>query len=485
MENEFHKVKSFQEAINNCEKAQDINHKATTRIEFLEKKIEKELNLKEEQKDELKNFLEEGYSDSAWESYEKVILRIETLNKRREKLFKIWEDVAEHIGETFDTQLKTGREWKESVKYMQTITKDKMKKELKEIHVKELVEGYKNNDEEGVVGYSGKLNIRPKYQREFIYKDKNKIEVIKSIIEEFPLGLMYWSKDTDDTYAVMDGQQRIISICEYVIGNYSVNGMYFHNLTEEEQEQILDYKLLVYICEGTEREKLKWFNRINTVGEKLTEQELLNAVYTGTWLTDAKKHFSKTGCVAYSVGQDYLKGIPIRQDYLETIIKWKSNNNITHYMAIHQHDKDANELWVYFQNVMNWVKVTFPNYRKEMKGIDWGFLYNQFNNKYFNSDSLEKEIVRLMQDEDVTKKSGVYSYLIDGQEKHLSIRAFNDNIKREVFILQGGHCSCCEKPFKIEEMEADHITPWHEGGKTVTESCPMLYRNCNRTKSDK
>lgn len=360
-----------------------------------------------------------------------------------------------------------------------------MKIELKEISIKEVFAGYINNNEEGVVGYNGKLNIRPKYQREFVYKDKQRDEVIETVRKSFPLNVMYWVKNEDGTYEVLDGQQRTISVCEYVEGNYSINYQYFHNLEEDEKEQILNYKLMIYFCEGTDKEKLDWFKTINIAGEKLTDQELRNAIYTGTWLTDAKKHFSKTGCPAYGLGSDYLKGVAIRQDYLETAIRWISHDSIEEYMAKNQHKPNANELWLYFQSVINWIKVTFPNYRKEMKGIDFGFLYNEFKDKEFDSKKIEKEIVELMQDEDVTKKSGIYSYVLTGNEKFLNIRAFTDKQKRESYEKQKGICTKCEEHFELNEMEADHIKPWHEGGKSISENCQMLCKMCNRVKSGK
>jgi hypothetical protein len=364
-----------------------------------------------------------------------------------------------------------------------------MKIELHEITIREVYEGYKNNNEEGVLGYGGRLNIRPKYQREFVYKDKQRDAVIETIRKHFPLNVMYWVKNEDDTYEVLDGQQRTVSFCEYVEGKFSLNFgsgyQYFHNLTDPEQEKILNYKLMIYFCEGDDKEKLDWFKIINIAGEKLTDQELRNAIYTGTWLTDAKRYFSKTGCVAYQIGSEYLVGSAIRQEYLETAIGWKSNWEIEKYMAEHQHDPNANELWLYFQSVINWTKAVFPNYRKEMRGVEWGILYNKFKDGKFDSERLEKEIKILMQDEDVTKKSGIYSYILTKNEKYLSIRAFTEKQKRESYERQKGICPHCKEHFEIEEMEADHITPWHEGGKTLPENCQMLCKNCNRRKAGK
>lgn len=358
-----------------------------------------------------------------------------------------------------------------------------MKIQLKEISIREVTSDYLNNNEEGVVGYFGKLNIRPKYQREFVYKDKQRDAVIETLRKNFPLNVMYWVKNENETYEVLDGQQRTISICEYVAGKFSLNYQYFHNLEDVEKDQILDYKLMVYFCEGNDKEKLDWFKTINIAGEKLTDQELRNAIYTGPWLTDAKKYFSKSGCPAYNVASDYLNGSPIRQDYLETAISWISDEKIEQYMADNQHKPNANELWLYFQSVISWVKTVFPNYRREMKGVSFGTLYNKHKTNEFDSKKLEEEVVKLMQDEDVTKKSGIYEYVLNRNERSLSIRAFTDKQKREAYEKQVGICVKCKAHFEIDEMEADHIKPWHEGGKTNSENCQMLCKQDNRIKS--
>lgn len=366
-----------------------------------------------------------------------------------------------------------------------------MKIELKNISIRDLTNDYKNSDEEWVIWYFWKLNIRPKYQREFVYKDKQRDEVIRTVKKNFPLNIMYWSKNEDWSFEVIDWQQRTISICEYICWNFSLDDFYFHNLTDDKKEQILNYKLSIYICEWTESEKLEWFKTINIAWEKLTEQELRNASYTWPWLTDAKKYFSKTKCVAYLSAKDYVKWSPLRQEILETVLKWISNDDIKNYMAIHQHDTNASELWQYFQNVINWVKNIFPNYRKEMKGLEWGFLYNEFGKNFYNAIELEEKIKILMQDEDVTKKSGIYSYLLSWKEKDLSIRAFPEKTKIEVYENQNWICAnkkdCIHnwKKLDISEMEADHITPWSQGGHTTKENCQMLCRDCNRKKSGK
>lgn len=360
-----------------------------------------------------------------------------------------------------------------------------MKIELKKIKVREIVEDYVNDIEDGVYGYKGALNIRPKYQREFVYKDKQRDAVINTIKSGLPLNVLYWVDNGDGTYEVLDGQQRTISVCEYISGKFSINYQFFHNLDQSEQDAILDYELMVYVCEGTNKEKLEWFKTINIAGEKLTDQELRNAIFTGTWLSDAKRYFSKSNCPAQNIASDYLSGSAIRQNYLETVIEWISDDNIEKYMSEKQNDPNANELWLYFNSVITWVKTLFPTYRKEMKGLNWGKLYNANKSKNFDSKQLEEALLELFSDEDVTKKSGAYEYLLTKEEKHLSIRSFTANQKLEAYIRQKGICPVCGNHFELSEMEADHITPWSQGGKTIASNCQMLCKHDNRTKSNK
>lgn len=258
-------------------------------------------------------------------------------------------------------------------------------------------------------------------------------------------------------------------------------------MTSEEQNAILDYKIDVYVCSGTISEKLDWFKVINIAGEKLTDQELRNAIYTGPWITDAKRYFSKQMGPAYNLAKDYMKGSPIRQEYLETVLDWISDNEIENYMASHQHDQNANEIWLYFNSVITWVKAIFTNYRREMKGVSWGRLYNIYKDNKYNTATLESETAKLMMDDDVTKKAGIYEYLLSGKdnEKVLNIRAFTESQKRTAFKKQNGICPICGKKFNITDMEADHITPWSLGGKTNLDNLQMICKSCNRTKSNK
>lgn len=354
---------------------------------------------------------------------------------------------------------------------------------LNEITVRDLTTGFKDNEESGVIAFDGKLDIRPPYQREFIYGEKERNAVINTLTKDFPLNVMYWAVREDGNFEVIDGQQRTISICQYVEGDFSLNGLAFHNLPKDKQEQILNYTLMVYYCSGTDSQKLDWFETINIAGKVLTKQELRNAVYSGSWVSDVKRYFSKNS--RPKIGDEYLSGSANRQEYLETAIDWISEGNIERYMSKNQHEPNANEIWLYFQSVISWVKVTFPKYRKEMKGLKWGFYYNTYKDQKFDSEKLEEEITKLMIDEDVQNKKGVYSFVLTGKEKYLNIRAFSDKQKRESYERQKGICVECKEHFEIEEMEADHITPWHSGGKTTAENCQMLCREDNRRKSGK
>jgi hypothetical protein len=362
-----------------------------------------------------------------------------------------------------------------------------MKIKLNEITVREVAEGYVDSAENGVVGYNGRLNIRPAFQREFIYKDKQRDEVVRTVQKNFPLNVMYWVLSDDGNYEVLDGQQRTISLCQYINGDFSIDHMGFGNLTQAERRQILDYPLMIYICEGTDKEKLDWFKIINIAGEQLTAQELRNAIYTGEWLTEAKRYFSKTACPAQAIAGEYMNGSAIRQSYLEKAIRWiaaRDGREIEDYMAEHQHDTNCNEIWLYFQTVINWVKATFKKYRREMKGLEWGIYYNRHGEAGHDPTRIEKRIVELMEDEDVTRNSGIYEYLLDGDERHLSIRAFSQKMARAAFERQEGICPKCGGLFDMGEMQADHTTPWSKGGKTIPENCQMLCEDCNRRKSN-
>lgn len=361
----------------------------------------------------------------------------------------------------------------------------------RDVKVAELVDGYDDKGEEGVCGFGGLLDIRPAYQREFVYGDKERNAVIDTVRKGFPLNTMYWAV-AGDGFELMDGQQRTISICQYVSGDFAVeidgSPRFFDNLTADRKQQILDYELSVYVCNGTDDDKLDWFRVINIAGLKLTEQELRNAIYTGPWLSHAKTWFSKRNAPAIAIGSNLLSGTPNRQEYLETALSWLSNGKIEQYMAEHQHDPNANPLWTYFKNVIDWVNLTFPNYRREMKGVAWGPLFDEFGDKPLDTAQIERDVSRLMQDEEITKRSGIFEYVLNGNERALNLRSFSDNVKRAAYETQGGICPVCppdQGKWELSEMEADHITPWSKGGKSTAANCQMLCKPHNRVKGGK
>ena len=355
-----------------------------------------------------------------------------------------------------------------------------MKIQLFNTTVRDLTNDYQDNLEEGVVGFGGKLDIRPPYQREFVYKDKQRDAVINTVSKKFPLNVMYWAVRDDGNYEIIDGQQRTISVCQFVHSEFSFKNKYFHNLQKDEQEKILDYELTIYLCKGSDSEKLEWFKTINIAGEKLFDQELRNAVYHGSWVSDAKRYFSKTGCAAYQIGGDYVKGTPIRQDYLETAIKWINGDNIEEYMAQKQNEPTAVDLWNFFQNIISWVQSTFPKKRTLMKGVPWGELYKDYKDSSLDPKNLETETERLIADEDVTYQKGIYQYLLTRNEKFLQIRRFSDQVKLRVYEKQKGKCNKCGESFVIKDMDGDHIKRWVDGGKTDEKNCQMLCVPCNR-----
>lgn len=382
-----------------------------------------------------------------------------------------------------------------------------MKIELKRIQVRDLVEDYEDNDELGVRAYAGKLDVRPPYQREFVYKDKQRDAVIETLRRDFPLNVMYWAVQDEGTLEVIDGQQRTISICQYVEGDFSIpidgHQLAFHNLQSNHQKQILDYELMVYFCEGTDSEKLDWFKTINIAGEKLTDQELRNAVYHGPWVSAAKKYFSKSGCPAYAIASDYMNGSPIRQDYLETAIEWINDNKVDEYMAAHQHDANANELWLYFKGVIDWVETTFPKKRPPMKSVNWGVLHNEYKNNSLDPVKLEDRVDALMGDTEVRNKRRIYEFVLGGEveTKLLEVRVFDDKIKLAAYGKQTkkaeaagkSNCPMCAsgknnnatRIYDLGEMDADHVEAWSKGGASELANCQMLCVPHNRSKGNR
>lgn len=367
-----------------------------------------------------------------------------------------------------------------------------------EVTVREITQGYTNNDEQGVRGFGGQLDIRPPYQREFIYNEKEQEAVITTVLNGYPLNVMYWVKRSDDAecpYEVMDGQQRTLSLCEYVAGKFSHDFKNFFNQPMDVQNKILDYKLTVYVCEGEASEKLEWFKTINIAGKALNEQEINNAIYAGPFVSDAKRHFSKSNCGAYRLGKDLVNGTPIRQDFFKKALEWIAEHETRNghrqtavgYMAQHQHDPNANNLWSYFQNVLNWAMTNFSlkKFKKIMKGLNWAELYDKYRNETLNTEELERRISALIRDGEIQKQTGIIPYVLTGDERHLDLRSFPEDIKLAVWERQSHICPICGKEFDFEFMEGDHITPWREGGRTIVENCQMLCRECNRRKGAK
>lgn len=373
-----------------------------------------------------------------------------------------------------------------------------MKIEAKPIKVRDIFESYSDNGDDGVFAYGGKLAIRPAYQREFVYSTEKAEEVVHTILKGFPLNVMYWVKVGNDKFEVLDGQQRTLSVMQYLKHQYPIEiggkKYYWDALPDDKYNAIMDYNFMIYICEGNESEKLDWFRVVNIAGEKLTEQELRNSVYTGEWLSNAKTHFSKRNCAAKGISDKYITGDPNRQELLEKALKGISEfqdiKDITEYMAAHKSDKDADELWQYFQDVISWVQKIFPNYYPDMKGLDWCHLYNIYHSNTYNSSEMNKEVKRLHEDEDVQKPKGIYEYLLCKENdpfagRLLSLRVFTDRDKLSAYSKQDGVCPICKQHFKFEEMEGDHIRPWSKGGHTTPDNCQMLCRDCNGKKTNR
>ena len=378
----------------------------------------------------------------------------------------------------------------------------------KNVSVKQLIKGYHDDSagdgEEysagnaGVVGYDGKLNIRPSFQRNFVYGDKDRNAVIETISKQCPLNAMYWAKSKYGGYEVLDGQQRTISICRFCEGKFSMKlfgedmTSYFANLTDSQQKIILDYPLMIYVCDGDEIEMQKWFKTINTRGAKLEDQEVRNAVYSSKWASSARRFFSRTDGMnnATFIAKKYLTGKANRQKFLETAIKWHCKSNLSEdidsYMAKHKQlqSQNAEILIDYFKKIIDWVEKVFPEYHIEMKGVDWGELYNEFKDRDdIDIDNLNARINTLLTDDRVSNRSGIFSYVLSGDRTKLNIRTFPDKTRQLAYNNQNGLCVFCKTKFPYSVMESDHVISWSEGGETDTNNCQMLCQKCHQEKS--
>jgi hypothetical protein len=386
---------------------------------------------------------------------------------------------------------------------------------MTDLTAKEICEGFVYNQLEGkgLFGWSGKLTIQPEYQRNYLYAEnegKKEIAVIDSILKDYPIGLIYFNKPEEGRYEILDGQQRITSIGRFVTGKFAIKdkfGMeqYFTGLAREEQEKILNYKLLVYICNGTEKEIKEWFETINIAGVPLNKQELLNATYSGPFVTLAKATFSNSRNPQLQKWCSYITGNVNRQDILHAALGWvaKGEENIGGYMSLHRYEDNIEELKTYFDTVIEWAKTLFGEPKDEMRGLGWGAFYEQYHSNSYNPVSLRQRVNELYADEAVTNKKGIFEFVLGGEldARLLNIRIFEDNVKKTVYARQTeeaqeqgisncpecarGHENVRTKIYKFKEMDADHVTAWSKGGATDISNCQMLCKTHNRAKGNR
>ena len=386
-----------------------------------------------------------------------------------------------------------------------------MTTELKtEITVKDICDGFIYNELEGkgLFGLSGKLTIQPEYQRNYIYADgKKDVAVIKSILKGYPLGLIYFNKLSDEALEVLDGQQRITSIGRYVTNKFSIddNGreQYFDSIAEDKQKKILETKLLIYECEGEESEIKNWFRTINIAGVPLTNQELNNAIFSGTFVTLAKEEFSNSQNANIQKWNAYVKGNANRQEILERALEWVSGDDTVNYMSKHRYDDNIIELKNYFNSLIDWVSTVFIDVEKEMCGLEWGRLYEEYHAYAYNPTKVSTEVQELYGDSYVKNRKGVFEYVLGGsvEVKLIDIRVFDEATKKSIYKKQTdeakakeiSNCPLCEighnanktKIWKIKDMDADHVTAWSKNGATDITNCQMLCKTHNRAKGNR
>ena len=389
-----------------------------------------------------------------------------------------------------------------------------MKTTLKTYSVEQICDGFEYNEleEKGLYGLAGKLTIQPEYQRSYIYTEKDRdVAVIDSVLKGYPLGLIYFCKTRSGQLEVLDGQQRITSLGRFLKNKFAVkvNGteQYFSGLDKDKQQKILDSELLVYVCEGegenAETEIKEWFKTINIVGIPLNDQEVLNAIYSGSFVTLCKEEFSNSRNPEMQKWDSYLKGNIKRQEYLETALKWVSKGNIDAYMSRHRRDTDIKEIKAYFMAVIDWADSKFDNIYDEMRGLEWGELYEKYHTKPYDHKALSAKVEELMTDDYVTNKKGIFEYVLGGCEdkKLLNVRVFDKNIIKKVYkkqtdeaIKKGiSNCPLCacghdankSKIWEMKDMDADHVTAWSKGGETSEKNCQMLCKTHNRAKGNR
>ncbi len=382
-----------------------------------------------------------------------------------------------------------------------------------DLTVKDICDGFVYNEYEGkgLYGWSGKLTIQPEYQRNYIYNDGIKdVAVIDSLLKRYPLGIIYFNQVDEDKYEVLDGQQRITSFGRFVTDKFAIkdeNDMeqYFSGLAQDKQDLIMNAPLLIYICKGEESEIKEWFKTINIAGVPLNEQELLNAVYSGPFVTLAKAEFSNSQNAKVQIWSSYLKGNVKRQEYLHTALEWvcKEKCSIGEYMSRHRYDNDISDLKNYFNSVIDWVGSIFTDLEKEMCGLEWGRLYETYHTRAYNPSSLQKRVQELYGDPYVKNRKGVFEYLLSGESmpQLLDLRVFDDATKRSVYSKQTeeakkkgvsncpycaiGHDGNATKIWDIKDMDADHVTAWSKGGATDISNCQMLCKSHNRAKGNR
>jgi len=387
-----------------------------------------------------------------------------------------------------------------------------MKTKLRtDITVKEICEGFVYNELEGkgLFGLSGKLTIQPEYQRNYIYADgKKDVAVIDSLLKGYPLGLIYFVKVSDDEFEILDGQQRITSFGRYVTNKFAIkdeNGLeqYFDGIAADKKAKILETKLTIYECEGEESEIKNWFRTINIAGVPLNDQELNNAIFSGPFVTLAKAEFSNSQNANIQKWSAYIKGSVNRQAFLEMALDWVSKGNIVDYMSSHRYDNNISELKTYFTSVIDWVSAVFIDVESEMCGLEWGRLYETYHKKAYDPAKVSAEVQKLYGDSYIKNRKGVFEYMLGGSKetKLLNVRVFDDATKKSVYSKQTkeaekkgisncplcsiGHDSNKSKIWKLNEMDADHVTAWSKGGATDIKNCQMLCKTHNRAKGNK